>query len=82
MHLMQKICNLKGHDDDSSSKEEPAKEEAPAEQAPVATQTEEVDEKAELLKQCLQYVNTHVKKVLTLKQFLDLVKMVVLQKKM
>ncbi len=35
---------FKGHDDDSSSKEEPAKEEAPAEQAPVATQTEEVDE--------------------------------------
>ena len=30
---------FKGHDDDSSSKEEPAKEEAPAEQAPVATQT-------------------------------------------
>ena len=35
---------FKGHDDDSSSKEEPAKEEAPAEQTPVATQTEEVDE--------------------------------------
>lgn len=35
---------FKGHDDDSSSKEEPAKEEAPAEQTPVATQTAEVDE--------------------------------------
>ncbi len=47
------------------------KRQAPAEQAPVATQTEEVDE-TKLLKQCLQYVNTHVKKVLTLKQFLDI----------
>ena len=63
MHLMQKICNLKGHDDDSSSKEEPAKEEAPAEQTPVATQTEEVDENRTV--KAMPSVRKYVKKVLT-----------------
>ena len=64
---------FKGHDDDSSSKEEPAKEEAPAEQAPVATQTEEVDENRTV--KAMPSVRKYAReKVLTLKQFQDLVK--------
>ena len=64
---------FKGHDDDSSSKEEPAKEEAPAEQTPVATQTEEVDENRTV--KAMPSVRKYAReKVLTLKQFQDLVK--------
>ena len=50
MHLMQKICNLKGgHDDDASSEEAPAQEEAKTEEAPAsASQDEEVDENRQI----------------------------------
>ena len=81
MHPDAEDMQFKGHDDDSSSKEEPTKEEAPAEQAPVATQTEEV-KKTELLSNAFEVRKYAREKVLTLKQFLDLGKMVVYKKKM